>query len=476
MSIDEALAVHVDDEVGRLVPHEARVEVVHDAAVSHGLHAAAGLDGKDVAVAGAVDDFLVELLDVRAEAADHGGVVFIGAGREDDGLGIELDVVAVEILADTADDGTVGVFDELDNRRAEVNLQLVTVLLLRVLEDAGDERAVVAGLGAEPGGEDLDLFIAEVIGLGTVVPDAGVDGGGVLILGDAVLVFPLGLFGDAALLADELQSLFGALDIGLEQLAVVAPAVDGGGEGQPFLEAALGGAGLDDGGGAVALGHGNRFLLQHSDRRAELGCAHRGDDTGSAGAGDDHIDIDFLGKAGDGVKLNCGGIHIVGGDVLEDECAVRRDLRLDGAGVDSFALGLCNAVFEGRLYGGAGDGGAGDAVDLGTLGGHNLADELILGGLSDAGGLAGHIQQNLGDAVFVKGRCHGDGAHTVGGGGVGAGGVDSGSVGGVLHGAETDAGHGEGSSTREGTLKEISSAQFRHEYTLLYLKFLWFTI
>ena len=117
--IDEALAVHVDDQIGRLIPHQACVKVVHDAAVGHRLHAAAGLDGEDVAVAGAANDLLVELLDVRAEAADHGGVVLIGAGCEDDRLGVDLDVVAVEVLADAADDAAVVILEELDDRGIE---------------------------------------------------------------------------------------------------------------------------------------------------------------------------------------------------------------------------------------------------------------------------------------------------------------------------------------------------------------------
>ncbi len=80
---------------------------------------------------------------------------------------------------------------------------------------------------------------------------------------------------------------------------------------------------------------------------------------------------------------------------------------------------------HGVLHGLAGDSGTGHAVDLAGLGVQHLLDQLILGGLADAVGLAGEVQLHLGDAGGVEGDGGGDLAHALGGGGVGAGGVDA---------------------------------------------------
>jgi len=106
---------------------------------------------------------------------------------------------------------------------------------------------------------------------------------------------------------------------------------------------------------------------------------------------------------------------------------------------------------------------SGDAVDLSAVGSHDLADKLILGGLADGGGLAGDIQEDLGDAVCVKGCRHGDGAHAGGSGGIGARGIEAVSGGLGVHRAETDTGHGERGSASEGAFQEISSAEVGHK-------------
>ena len=460
---DETLTVHVEVQEGVLVPHEARVKVVHDTAVGDRLHGAAGFDGEDVAITGAVIDLLVEVLDIRAETTDHGGVVLIGAGGENYGLGVELDEAAVLSLAYTADDAAVRVLDELDDRSAEVDFEVV-ILLLGVGQNAGDEGAVVVGLGSEPGGEDFDLVFTEVKGLGAVMHDTSEEGGSILILGDAgLVVFPLGLLGNAALFADELQSLFRTVDIGFEQLAIGTPAVDSSGEGEPLFQATLGGTALDDGGGAVTLGDSDGLLLQDGDFRTHLGCFDSGDDTGGTGTADHDVHIALFGKVGDRLENDCGSIDVFCSDVSENISTVRLDSGLDRAGADSFALGLGNAVLQGDADRFTGQGSAGYAIDVGALGSHNLSEQVIMGNLADGRGLFGKVQNHVNDGILIEGSGDGDGAHAGGSGGVGARRIEPGSGGLGIHCAETDTGHGERSGACEGTFQEISSAEVGHK-------------
>ena len=125
------------------------------------------------------------------------------------------------------------------------------------------------------------------------------------------------------------------------------------------------------------------------------------------------------------------------------------------SGVDGTAAGLTDAVGHSVLHSLAGHGGTGHTVDLAGLSVHHLLDQLVLGGLADAVGLAGQVQLHLGDAGSVKGHRGGDLAHALGGGSVGAGGVDAGCTGGCssggaagcIAGSQTgcgDAAHGSG--------------------------------
>ena len=187
--------------------------------------------------------------------------------------------------------------------------------------------------------------------------DTGHDGGGVLVLGNAgLVVLPLGRFGDAALFADKLQGLFRTLYIGLKELAVGTPAVDRGGEGEPFLQATLGGAALDNGGRAVALGDGDGLLLQHGNLRTHLGGLDRGDDTGGTGAADDDVHVDLFGKIGNGLKDDRGCVDVLGGDIGENIGAVGFDHGLDRAGINGIASGLGKAVVQSLFHGLAGEG------------------------------------------------------------------------------------------------------------------------
>ena len=292
--------------------------------------------------------------------------------------------------------------------------------------------------------------------------NAGEGIAGVLVDGETVLlVLVFILLGQAALGDHEADGFLGAVHVGLEEFAVVAPAVDSGGEGQPLLEAGLGRFALDDAGGAVALGDGDGFLLENSDGGAEIKGADRGGNAGGASAADDDVNGDFSGKAGDGLKLNDGGVHVIGSDVLENKSGAGLDHGLDAAGVDSLAFGLRDAVLQRGLYGGTGDRGAADAVDLGALGGHDLLNQRVLGQLPDGRGLAGKVEVNVHDGIRVKGGGDDDGAHTVSRGGIGAGGIDPLFLGGGCR-PEADPGHGNCSGSRERAFQKVSSADFGH--------------
>ena len=147
------------------------------------------------------------------------------------------------------------------------------------------------------------------------------------------------------------------------------------------------------------------------------------------------------------------------------------------SGVDGTAAGLTDAVGHSVLHGLAGHGGTGHTVDLAGLSVHHLLDQLVLGGLADAVGLAGQVQLYLGDAGSVKGHRGGDLAHALGGGGVGAGGVDAGCTGrcssggaaGCIAGSQTgcgDAAHGSGCCDFQ---KSFTRDLFHHNFFLFLL-------
>ena len=423
--VGEALALHVQEQVG-IVPHEACIEVVHNGGVGHGLHHAAGQDSQDVAVAGAVVDLLVEGFGVGAEAANHGGVILVCAGGQDDGLGVDLHESTGGILADTAHHGAV-LLDQLDNGGGVVDIQHVAVLLGGVVQDAGDQSAEVVGLGAEPGGEDLHLVLAEVPALGAVHPDAGEHGvGGLVDLHAGLLVLVAQLAFQAALLAEEPQGIFGILNVSVDQPGIASPSIGGDAHILPAGDAAGGGAALDNGGSAVALGVGDGLLLQHHDLLALVQRLHGSHDTGSTGTADHDVAVDLLGEVLDLPHHHGGGVHILGDEVGGDKGALGGQNLLDVAVNDgSAALGLGDALLQAGLGSIGGDGGGGNAVDVGALGTQQLLDDGVLGGLTDGGGLLGQIQVDGDDAVGIKDRGHLHGAHALGGGGVGAGGVDS---------------------------------------------------
>ena len=82
------------------------------------------------------------------------------------------------------------------------------------------------------------------------------------------------------------------------------------------------------------------------------------------------------------------------------------------------AAGLGQGLLRREADGAAGDGCAGDAVNVGTLL-HHLGDELLVVGAADGGGLTGGVQLHVGDGVFVHRQGDGDLSHALGFAGVG---------------------------------------------------------
>ena len=76
---------------------------MHHLGVAQIFHLCTCIDGHDVAVAGLLVLLLVEAVHIGAPALDHGLVVHVVAGGQNDALGsVELDVLAVFVLCDDA--------------------------------------------------------------------------------------------------------------------------------------------------------------------------------------------------------------------------------------------------------------------------------------------------------------------------------------------------------------------------------------
>ena len=156
--VGEALALHVDIEE-RFLEHQTGVEVVHHLGMTEVLHLCTGRDGHDVSVTGLMILLLVKVGDIRAPAVNHGVVVLVVAGCKDDFLGIELNVLAVFVLADHADH-LGAVLDKLYGRGAVINLEIGELLGL-IVQDRGDIGTNVFRLRTDVGIHDRDFQSCE---------------------------------------------------------------------------------------------------------------------------------------------------------------------------------------------------------------------------------------------------------------------------------------------------------------------------
>ena len=214
--------------------------------------------------------------------------------------------------------------------------------------------------------------------------------------------------------------------------------------------------------------HDGRILFDHAEIQPVLcsisGCAH----TTVACAHDDDIGIPCLGDGGlVDVGLGAQPVVLIAGRQLH-------------AGNHSFALGLCVAALGSLHHGIGGDGRAGNTVDLGRTGSHQLLAQLIGSGSAVGSSLAGGVHHHVGDGAVGEG--HGDldgggdalGSALIGAGDVGAGCTGSGSAagssggggaGGCIAGSQStggDTAHGGGS----GDLQKAFAGDLVHRYAL----------
>ena len=143
-------------------------------------------------------------------------------------------------------------------------------------------------------------------------------------------------------------------------------------------------------------------------------------------------------------------------------------------GHHGLTLCLCVAALGSLHHGIGGDGRAGNAVDLGRTGSHQLLTQLIGSGSAERSGLAGGVHHHVGDSAVGEG--HGDldgGGDALGGALVGAGNVLTGGTGGSGAGGGIAGGQSTGSDTAHGggsgDLQKAFAGDLVHSGFLLFL-------
>ena len=269
--VAEAVAVVLDGEEGH-VAHGggAGVEVVQHLRVVQVLDLAARPHDHLVAVTGLVELLALEVLEVGQVVGAHVHVVLVVARGHDDALaGVELDVVAVLVLADDTADAAA-VLHELLGGRLVVD---VHALLLGHAGQGDHAVAGVVGLRAEERRDVVHLVAVDL-------------DDGALLLVALVNDLRAALGG---LLDDPLHGLAGVPGPVLEHLAVRAVGVLLHLERDEGLHA--GGVGVlqVDARAGVALGDGRGLLLHERDLGARLAGGEGGGHAGGAGADDDDV-------------------------------------------------------------------------------------------------------------------------------------------------------------------------------------------
>ena len=371
----------------------------------------------------------------------HLGVAGIAAGRHDGALGgLDADVVAVGgILSDDAGDSAGGNID-VELHQAGVAADLTAALFdegLHVGVEGDVVRLALNRVRAVAGGERLIAL-------------------GMLLIADAALELhePVArAFEDVGQPVDQLA---GVVDPGLHEVAVDVAAgiaydlLQGFGlidfKFGEVLEALKLQLGVDGADVFLDLGGGVRLLDDE-----DLCALFRGGHTGNPAAGSaaDHQNLS-LKLFGDVRFRDFGGLAQ----------PVADGLFTLGEG-DRLSARLLNAG-RGRLTDGvAGDGGAGDGVDIRALSREDRILHLLADGGADARGLAGDVDGDIRDAVGVEG--HGDRdvtADALGRGGIGAGGVDA-----LLFGKGGDTGDGgerSGGGAGQSALQKVAAGKFFH--------------
>ena len=395
----------------------------------------------------------------RVQLLHHVGVAGIAAAGQQHALGcVDADkVVICGTLGDHAGDASIGIFFQLGKAGVKVDAVAFAFNVLLEHHVAGLFSAAVIDLLHR----EHQLALAH---LRVIRPLGFIAGGQVAHI---VIRF---VFQDAG---NKIMHGSGFVDPGLDHALVAATAHSTGDLAQqlgavnrsdPFFLcfAAINGAvpvtGLHDG----------RILLDDAEIQPVLcgisGCAH----TTVACAHDDDIGIPCLGDGGlVDVGLGAQPVVLVAGRQLH-------------ARNHSFALGLCVAALGSLHHGIGGDGRAGNTVDLGRTGSHQLLAQLVGSGSAVGSSLAGGVHDHVGHGAVGEG--HGDldgggnalGSALIGAGDVGAGCTGSGSAagssggggaGGCIAGSQStggDTAHGGGS----GDLQKAFAGDLVHGYAL----------
>ena len=388
----------------------------------------------------------------RVQLLHHVGVAGIAAAGQQHALGCvdANEVVICGALGDHAGDAAVGILFQLGKAGVKVDAVAFAFNVLLEHHVAGLFSAAVIDLLHR----EHQLALAH---LRVIRPLGFIAGGQVAHI---VIRF---VFQDAG---NKIMHGSGFVDPGLDHALVAATAHRTGDLAQqlgavnrsdPFFLcfAAINGAvpvtGLHDG----------RILFDQAEIQPVLcsisGCAH----TTVACAHDDDIGIPCLGDGGlVDVGLGAQPVVLIAGRQLH-------------ARNHSLALGLCVAALGSLHHGIGGDGRAGNTVDLGRTGSHQLLAQLIGSGSAVGSGLAGGVHYHVGHGAVGEG--HGDldgggdalGSALVSAGGIqtgGAAGGSGGAGGGVAGGQSTggDTAHGGGS----GDLQKAFAGDLVHRYAL----------
>ena len=385
----------------------------------------AGLDAVALGTGlGVVDAGLLHALGLQG--VHHSVVAAVAAAGQDDALGsVVAHILAIRILGDQAGDA-VAILFQLDHGDLVLHFQTVG---LSVLEHGihGQMLIIILILGA----------VAHVQCLVVIVVTLLVD---FMAEVDTTLGQHIGepVDGLAAAVCPHLGQT--AAGVALAPVAQVAHGVLLGNV-VAVLLLLLGAAGCQR--VADAAGHVVAKLLDEDGLGSSLGGSGGSKGTGRTGTDHQHLAVHSA------LDIALGHFRLLSQPVGGGGSFLGGLL----GGVDDAAAGLLDAVGHGVLHSLAGDSGTGHAVDLAGLGVQHLLDQLILGGLADAVGLAGEVQLHLGDAGGVEGDGGRDLAHALGGGGVGAGGVDASGTGRSSGGAAGDVAGGQtgGGDTAHGS-------------------------
>ena len=402
----------------------------------------------------------------RVQLLHHVGVAGIAAAGQQNALGcMDADEVTIlSILCDHTGNAAVCVLFQLSQTGVEVH---AVALALDVLLEHH-----VAGLFT---GAVVYLLHGEhkfgLAHLGVIRPLGFIAGGQVAHI---VIRF---VFQDAG---NKIMHGSGFVDPGLDHALVAAAAHRTGDLAQQLGTVHRGNALLlcfaaVDSAVPVAGVHDGGVLLDDAEVQSVLGGISSGTHAAVACAHDDDIGIPGLGD-GSLVDVGLGAqpvVLVAGGQLY--------------AGDNSLALCLCIAILGSFHDSLGGDGGTGNAVDLGRTCSHQLLAQLICGSSTVGCGLTRGVNYNVGDSALREG--HGDldgggdalGSALIGAGDVGAGCTGSGSAagssggggaGGCIAGSQStggDTAHGGGS----GDLQKAFAGDLVHAF-LSFLCFFFF--